>query len=185
MCGYVCTCLCVCTAVHACVYLAPSPLLGGQCPGRWAWWSGGSPALAAVPERGPCGPLCRFSHGQVVSVDELRPFQDPDLSSLQAGSACLAKQPDGLWYPARITGEAALGPHSGPAGGPPLLPRYSPTTTPLVGCWVPIRARRSKTALALARLAPNCSGSAATARPLTWPVCPTPRCGQRLLHSQV
>ncbi|XP_054433502.1 zinc finger CCCH-type with G patch domain-containing protein [Pteronotus mesoamericanus] len=46
---------------------------------------------------------CRFSHGQVVSVDELRPFQDPDLSSLQAGSACLAKQHDGLWYPARIT----------------------------------------------------------------------------------
>ncbi|XP_036680136.1 zinc finger CCCH-type with G patch domain-containing protein isoform X2 [Balaenoptera musculus] len=46
---------------------------------------------------------CRFSHGQVVSVDELRPFQDPDLSSLQAGSACLAKRQDGLWYPARIT----------------------------------------------------------------------------------
>ncbi|XP_066240528.1 zinc finger CCCH-type with G patch domain-containing protein [Saccopteryx leptura] len=46
---------------------------------------------------------CRFSHGQVVSVDELRPFQDPDLSSLQTGSACLAKQQDGLWYPARIT----------------------------------------------------------------------------------
>ncbi|KAM5304768.1 zinc finger CCCH-type with G patch domain-containing protein isoform 1-T2 [Glossophaga mutica] len=46
---------------------------------------------------------CRFSHGQVVSVDELRPFQDPDLSSLQVGSTCLAKQQDGLWYPARIT----------------------------------------------------------------------------------
>ncbi|XP_059889247.1 zinc finger CCCH-type with G patch domain-containing protein isoform X2 [Delphinus delphis] len=46
---------------------------------------------------------CRFSHGQVVSVDELRPFQDPDLSSLQAGSACLAKRQDGLWHPARIT----------------------------------------------------------------------------------
>uniref|UniRef100_A0A8C6MJH6 Zinc finger CCCH-type with G patch domain-containing protein n=1 Tax=Moschus moschiferus TaxID=68415 RepID=A0A8C6MJH6_MOSMO len=46
---------------------------------------------------------CRFSHGQVVPVDELRPFQDPDLSSLQAGSACLAKRQDGLWYPARIT----------------------------------------------------------------------------------
>ncbi|KAB0381815.1 hypothetical protein FD755_003732 [Muntiacus reevesi] len=46
---------------------------------------------------------CRFSHGQVVSVDELRPFQDPDLSSLQAGSACLAKRQDGLWYPAQIT----------------------------------------------------------------------------------
>ncbi|ELV11344.1 Zinc finger CCCH-type with G patch domain-containing protein, partial [Tupaia chinensis] len=46
---------------------------------------------------------CRFSHGQVVPVDELRPFQDPDLSTLQAGSACLAKHQDGLWYPARIT----------------------------------------------------------------------------------
>ncbi|KAM6163348.1 zinc finger CCCH-type with G patch domain-containing protein isoform 2-T2 [Rhynchocyon petersi] len=46
---------------------------------------------------------CRFSHGQVVSVDELRPFQEPDLSSLQAGSACLAKYQDGLWHPARIT----------------------------------------------------------------------------------
>ncbi|XP_069898416.1 zinc finger CCCH-type with G patch domain-containing protein-like [Dipodomys merriami] len=46
---------------------------------------------------------CRFSHGQVVSVDELRPFQDPDLSLLQVGSACLAKHQDGLWHPARIT----------------------------------------------------------------------------------
>ncbi|XP_006873398.1 PREDICTED: zinc finger CCCH-type with G patch domain-containing protein isoform X2 [Chrysochloris asiatica] len=46
---------------------------------------------------------CRFSHGQVVAMDELRPFQDPDLSSLQAGSACLAKHQDGLWYSARIT----------------------------------------------------------------------------------
>ncbi|XP_049633695.1 zinc finger CCCH-type with G patch domain-containing protein [Suncus etruscus] len=45
---------------------------------------------------------CRFSHGQVVSVDELRPFQAPDLSSLQAGSACLAKHEDGLWHSARI-----------------------------------------------------------------------------------
>lgn len=45
---------------------------------------------------------CRFSHGQVVSVDELRPFQDPDLSLLQAGSTCLAKHQDGLWHPARI-----------------------------------------------------------------------------------
>lgn len=46
---------------------------------------------------------CRFSHGHVVSVDELRPFQDPDLSLLKAGSACLAKHQDGLWHPARIT----------------------------------------------------------------------------------
>ncbi|XP_001510447.1 zinc finger CCCH-type with G patch domain-containing protein [Ornithorhynchus anatinus] len=46
---------------------------------------------------------CRFSHGQVVAVDELRPYQEPDLSSLQVGSACLAKHHDGIWYPARIT----------------------------------------------------------------------------------
>ncbi|XP_075384413.1 zinc finger CCCH-type with G patch domain-containing protein [Tenrec ecaudatus] len=46
---------------------------------------------------------CRFSHGQVVSMAELRPFQAPDLSSLQVGSACLAKHQDGLWHPGRIT----------------------------------------------------------------------------------
>ncbi|XP_071429089.1 zinc finger CCCH-type with G patch domain-containing protein [Pithys albifrons albifrons] len=46
---------------------------------------------------------CRFSHGQVVSVEELQPFQEPDLSSLGVGSACLAKHSDGIWYPARIT----------------------------------------------------------------------------------
>lgn len=40
-------------------------------------------------------------------MDELRPFQDPDLSLLQAGSACLAKHQDGLWHPARITGKIA------------------------------------------------------------------------------
>ncbi|NWR45189.1 ZGPAT protein, partial [Regulus satrapa] len=46
---------------------------------------------------------CRFSHGQVVSVEELQPFQEPDLSSLGVGSACLAKHSDGIWYTARIT----------------------------------------------------------------------------------
>ncbi|NXF12036.1 ZGPAT protein, partial [Smithornis capensis] len=46
---------------------------------------------------------CRFSHGQVVSVEELQPFQEPDLSTLGVGSACLAKHSDGIWYPARIT----------------------------------------------------------------------------------
>lgn len=80
-------------------------------------WGSHAPCGLCLSPR-PCGPLCRFSHGQVVSVDELRPFQDPDLSSLQAGSACLAKQPDGLWYPARITGEAAHGPSSVPSGRP-------------------------------------------------------------------
>ncbi|KFQ27986.1 Zinc finger CCCH-type with G patch domain-containing protein [Merops nubicus] len=46
---------------------------------------------------------CRFSHGQVVSVEELQPFQEPDLSTLEVGSACLAKHHDGIWYTARIT----------------------------------------------------------------------------------
>ncbi|XP_010159800.1 PREDICTED: zinc finger CCCH-type with G patch domain-containing protein isoform X1 [Eurypyga helias] len=46
---------------------------------------------------------CRFSHGQVVAVDELQPFQEPNLSSLEVGSACLAKHSDGIWYTAKIT----------------------------------------------------------------------------------
>ncbi|KAJ8369652.1 hypothetical protein SKAU_G00096800 [Synaphobranchus kaupii] len=46
---------------------------------------------------------CRFSHGEVVAVSELRQFQDSDLSNLQEGSACLAQHEDGIWYPAKIT----------------------------------------------------------------------------------
>ncbi|MBN3310354.1 zinc finger CCCH-type with G patch domain-containing protein [Amia ocellicauda] len=46
---------------------------------------------------------CRFSHGEVVSVSELRQFEDSDLSSFQEGSACLARHEDGIWYPATIT----------------------------------------------------------------------------------
>ncbi|MBN3321648.1 ZGPAT protein, partial [Atractosteus spatula] len=46
---------------------------------------------------------CRFSHGEVVLVSELRPFQESDLGSLQEGSACLARHEDGIWYPAKIT----------------------------------------------------------------------------------
>ncbi|XP_074013304.1 zinc finger CCCH-type with G patch domain-containing protein isoform X1 [Numenius arquata] len=46
---------------------------------------------------------CRFSHGQVVSVEELQPFQEPNLSALGVGSACLAKHSDGIWYTAKIT----------------------------------------------------------------------------------
>ncbi|XP_061114147.1 zinc finger CCCH-type with G patch domain-containing protein [Conger conger] len=46
---------------------------------------------------------CRFSHGEVVAVSELRQFQDLDLSNLQEGSACLARHEDGIWYPAKIT----------------------------------------------------------------------------------
>lgn len=50
-------------------------------------------------------PPGRFSHGQVVAVEELQPFQEPDLSALGVGSACLAKHSDGIWYTAKITGE--------------------------------------------------------------------------------
>nr|XP_060627884.1 zinc finger CCCH-type with G patch domain-containing protein [Anolis sagrei ordinatus] len=46
---------------------------------------------------------CRFSHGQVVPVEELRPFEEPDLSSLAVGSSCLARHQDGIWYAAKIT----------------------------------------------------------------------------------
>ncbi|XP_035422993.1 zinc finger CCCH-type with G patch domain-containing protein [Cygnus atratus] len=46
---------------------------------------------------------CRFSHGQVVPVEELQPFQEPNLSTLEVGSACLAKHSDGIWYTAKIT----------------------------------------------------------------------------------
>ncbi|NXE57183.1 ZGPAT protein, partial [Casuarius casuarius] len=46
---------------------------------------------------------CRFSHGQVVAVEELQPFQEPNLSTLEVGSACLAKHSDGIWYTAKIT----------------------------------------------------------------------------------
>ncbi|XP_067096334.1 zinc finger CCCH-type with G patch domain-containing protein [Osmerus mordax] len=46
---------------------------------------------------------CRFSHGEVVRVSELRAFLEADLSNLQEGSPCLARHEDGIWYPARIT----------------------------------------------------------------------------------
>ncbi|KAF7663641.1 hypothetical protein LDENG_00204980 [Lucifuga dentata] len=45
---------------------------------------------------------CRFSHGEVVSVSELREFLPCDLSSLEEGSSCLARHEDAIWYPAKI-----------------------------------------------------------------------------------
>ncbi|CAF91942.1 unnamed protein product [Tetraodon nigroviridis] len=45
---------------------------------------------------------CRFSHGEVVCVSELREFLEFDLSKLEEGSSCLARHEDGIWYPARI-----------------------------------------------------------------------------------
>ncbi|KAK3533484.1 hypothetical protein QTP70_023368 [Hemibagrus guttatus] len=46
---------------------------------------------------------CRYSHGEVVCVSELRDFLEADLTDLQQGSSCLAKHDDGIWYPAKIT----------------------------------------------------------------------------------
>ncbi|RVE70153.1 hypothetical protein OJAV_G00061620 [Oryzias javanicus] len=46
---------------------------------------------------------CRFSHGQVVHVSELRQFLESDLSNLEEGSSCLCRHEDGIWYPAKIT----------------------------------------------------------------------------------
>ncbi|KAL2103259.1 hypothetical protein ACEWY4_000127 [Coilia grayii] len=46
---------------------------------------------------------CRFSHGEVVCVSELREFLGADLSELKEGSSCLARHEDGVWYPAKIT----------------------------------------------------------------------------------
>ncbi|KAF3696568.1 Zinc finger CCCH-type with G patch domain-containing protein [Channa argus] len=45
---------------------------------------------------------CRFSHGEVVYVSELREFMEFDLSNLEEGSSCLARHEDGIWYPAKI-----------------------------------------------------------------------------------
>lgn len=46
---------------------------------------------------------CRFSHGEVVFVSELREFMECDLSNLAEGSSCLVRHDDGIWYPAKIT----------------------------------------------------------------------------------
>nr|XP_020468217.1 zinc finger CCCH-type with G patch domain-containing protein [Monopterus albus]XP_020468218.1 zinc finger CCCH-type with G patch domain-containing protein [Monopterus albus] len=45
---------------------------------------------------------CRFSHGEVVHLSELRDFVESDLSNLEEGSSCLARHEDGIWYPAKI-----------------------------------------------------------------------------------
>nr|XP_029478546.1 zinc finger CCCH-type with G patch domain-containing protein [Oncorhynchus nerka] len=46
---------------------------------------------------------CRFSHGEVVYVSELREFLESNLTNLQEGSSCLARRDDGIWYSGKIT----------------------------------------------------------------------------------
>jgi hypothetical protein len=48
---------------------------------------------------------CKFSHGEVVSMADLGEFEEPDYSSLEAGSAVLAKSVDTkLWTHAKVEG---------------------------------------------------------------------------------
>lgn len=46
---------------------------------------------------------CKFSHGEVVLLSELRDFVESDLSKLEEGSSCLARHEDSIWYPAKVT----------------------------------------------------------------------------------
>ncbi|XP_078366320.1 zinc finger CCCH-type with G patch domain-containing protein-like [Oculina patagonica] len=45
---------------------------------------------------------CRYSHGYVLSVEDLMPFKEPDFSQVQCGQSCLARYDDGVWYKATI-----------------------------------------------------------------------------------
>ncbi|XP_066294320.1 zinc finger CCCH-type with G patch domain-containing protein-like [Branchiostoma lanceolatum] len=45
---------------------------------------------------------CRFSHGNLVAVSDLRQYKELDFSILEEGSQCLAKYRNGLWYPATV-----------------------------------------------------------------------------------
>ncbi|XP_019643306.1 PREDICTED: zinc finger CCCH-type with G patch domain-containing protein-like [Branchiostoma belcheri] len=47
---------------------------------------------------------CRFSHGNLVPVSDLRQYKELDFSVLEEGSQCLAKYRNGLWYPATVQG---------------------------------------------------------------------------------
>ncbi|XP_035684459.1 zinc finger CCCH-type with G patch domain-containing protein-like [Branchiostoma floridae] len=47
---------------------------------------------------------CRFSHGNLVAVSDLRQYKELDFSILEEGSQCLAKYRNGLWYPATVKG---------------------------------------------------------------------------------
>ena len=49
---------------------------------------------------------CKFSHGEVVSLNSLREYEEPDFSSLAEGSGVLAKDiSDHLWHHATVEGK--------------------------------------------------------------------------------
>ncbi|GAB1600587.1 zinc finger CCCH-type with G patch domain-containing protein-like [Argonauta hians] len=52
---------------------------------------------------------CNFSHGYDTSLDDIRPYHEPDYSSLQLNGKCMACYTDGLWCHATIEGFEADG----------------------------------------------------------------------------
>ncbi|KAK3610986.1 hypothetical protein CHS0354_015102 [Potamilus streckersoni] len=46
---------------------------------------------------------CRYSHGCLVDVEEIREFEDPDYSLLTVEGKCLARYEDDIWYKATVT----------------------------------------------------------------------------------
>ncbi|XP_046845095.1 zinc finger CCCH-type with G patch domain-containing protein-like [Xenia sp. Carnegie-2017] len=45
---------------------------------------------------------CRFSHGHMVDMAQLKAYVEPDFSLLKVDEKCLAKYDDGIWYKATI-----------------------------------------------------------------------------------
>lgn len=45
---------------------------------------------------------CNFSHGHIIKLDEIKPYEEPDYSSLQINGKCLARFTDKLWYRAKV-----------------------------------------------------------------------------------
>ncbi|XP_054742779.1 zinc finger CCCH-type with G patch domain-containing protein [Anastrepha obliqua] len=45
---------------------------------------------------------CHYSHGELVDVEELRPYTEPDFTLLARNCVVLAKLPDRLWYRGRV-----------------------------------------------------------------------------------
>ncbi|XP_028394974.1 zinc finger CCCH-type with G patch domain-containing protein-like [Dendronephthya gigantea] len=50
---------------------------------------------------------CRYSHGHVVNMADLKAYVEPDFSLLRIDGKCLAKYEDGIWYKATIIHLAA------------------------------------------------------------------------------
>lgn len=52
---------------------------------------------------------CKFSHGHVVKISQLLPYQEPNFSLASVGGRCRARHTDGLWYEGVISSiEASL-----------------------------------------------------------------------------